>query len=41
MNVIICGESVARLYENNFDACFQDYQPGCGSYCNCDCNGDH
>lgn len=41
MEIIIAGTNVAEFQVQQAGACVQHYQDGCGSYCNCDCNGDH
>ena len=40
MEIIANGTDVANICLGIVD-CVQYYQPGCGSYCVCDCNGDH
>ena len=42
MEILIsgCSVDIADHY-SSIDPCGYDTLPGCGSYCNCDCNGDH
>lgn len=41
MEIMVEGSTVTRYSEATANMCIQDYQQGCGAYCNCDCNGDH
>lgn len=41
MEILVQGVNVCSASTESVSLCVSHYQDGCGSYCNCHCNGDH